>query len=118
MTKKVKRMDTAATDDFDPNNLHINTEIVAGWQLPPGVNYLELFNAKMPGLKGWPVLLLDTRISKKQSRTHKAPMYVKFQVSGRCEQGGCSLARVALSTMPTISRSKANALFRVVYESS
>jgi hypothetical protein len=69
----------------------------------------------MPGLKGWPVLL-DTRISKKQSRTHKAPMCVKFQVAGRCKQG-CSLAHVAASAMPADARLKAGALFKTVYKS-
>ncbi|KAI2498102.1 hypothetical protein MHU86_16412 [Fragilaria crotonensis] len=115
--KKTKRTEAAeAIDDTDPNATHVNNEIVTDWQLPSGVSYLDLFNAKMPGLKGWPVLL-DTRISKKQSRTRKAPMCVKFQVSGHCKQG-CSLAHVAASAMPADSRSKANALFKAVYASS
>ena len=117
--KKVKKAagtaGTGADDYVDTNAVHVNTEIVSAWQLPPGINYLDLFNAKMPGLKGWPVLL-DTRLSKKQSRNHKAPMCVKFQVSGQCTQG-CSLAHVVASAMPTEARSKAGALFKAVYES-
>ena len=119
VAKKVKQPEggtrSTADDDFDPNAVHVNPEIVSEWQLPLGINYLDLFNAKMPGLKGWPVLL-DTRISKKQSRTHKAPMCVKFQVAGRCKQG-CSLAHVAASAMPADARLKAGALFKTVYKS-
>ena len=81
-----------------------------------GTKYLDVFDAKMPGLKGWPVLL-DTRISKKQSRTHKAPMCVRFQVAGQCKQG-YSLAHVVASAMPDEARSKANALFKAVYRVS
>jgi hypothetical protein len=86
---------------------------VSAWQLPNGTKYLDLFNAKMPGLKGWPVLL-DNRISKKQSRTHRAPMCVRFQVVGQCKQG-CSLAHISASDMPAEARSKADALFQAVY---
>ena len=97
----------------DASAVHANSEIVSAWQLPNGTKYLDLFNAKMPGLKGWPVLL-DTRISKKQSRTHRAPMCVRFQVAGQCKQG-CSLAHITASDMPAEARSKADALFQAVY---
>jgi hypothetical protein len=100
----------------DPQATHTNHELVDEWKLPSGTKYLDVFDAKMPGLKGWPVLL-DTRITKKQSRTHKAPMCVRFQVAGQCKQG-CSLAHVAASAMPDDARSKANALFKAVYRVS
>ena len=115
-TDKAKKAKSDTADDPDPTAVHTNNEIVSEWQLPSGVNYLDLFNSKMPALKGWPILI-DTRISKKQSRTHKAPMCVRFQVVGQCKRG-CSLAHVAASAMPDEARSKANALFRAAYQSS
>ena len=118
-TKADKSKKVKADSDGEPSNasaVHANSEIVAAWQLPSGTKYLDLFNAKMPGLKGWPVLL-DTRISKKQNRNHKAPMCVRFQVTGHCKQG-CSLAHITASAMPTEARSKADALFQAVYASS
>ena len=113
---KSKKVKADAAVDSDACTVHSNSEIVADWQLPSGTKYLDLFNAKMPGLKGWPVLI-DTRISKKQSRTHKAPMCVRFQVIGQCKQS-CSLAHVTANTMPSEARSKADALFKAVYASS
>ena len=112
-TDKPKKARAEDTTVPDPTAAHHNTELVAEWQLPSGTKYVDLFSTKMPGLKGWPVLL-DTRISKKQNRTHKAPMCVRFQVVGQCKQG-CSLAHVQASAMPTEARSKANALFKAVY---
>jgi hypothetical protein len=78
-TQKAKS--TKPSDDIDPNASHVNNGVVPEWKLPPGIQFLDLFSAKMPGLKGWPVLT-DTRIPRKQSRTQRAPMCVKFQVSG------------------------------------
>ena len=115
-TDTSKRTKVDAAGDPDANAVHSNSDIVAAWQLPSGTKYLDLFNAKMPGLKGWPVLL-DSRISKKQSRTHKAPMCVRFQVIGQCKQG-CSLAHVTATDMPSEARSKADALFQAVYATS
>lgn len=112
--KKAKTDQSDGTTD--PQAAHTNHELVDEWKLPSGTKYLDVFDAKMPGLKGWPVLL-DTRITKKQSRTHKAPMCVRFQVAGQCKQG-CSLAHVAASAMPDDARSKANALFKAVYRVS
>ena len=66
-TKKAKAATSA--DDSDPSAAHVNDEVVLEWKLPSGVQFLDLFNAKMPALKGWPVLT-DTRIPRKQSRTH------------------------------------------------
>jgi hypothetical protein len=70
LAKKAKQSEGAthsiADEAVDPHAVHVNTEIVTEWQLPLAINYLDLFNAKTPDLKGWPVLL-DTRISKKQS---------------------------------------------------
>jgi hypothetical protein len=108
-----KKQKSDSSEEPDPGAAHNNTELVDAWQLPTGVKFLDLFNAKMPGLKGWPVLL-DTRIPKRKSRTHKAPMCVRFQVGGNCKQG-CSLAHILASDMPTEARSKANALFKAVY---
>ena len=113
-TDKTKKAKSAASaDDIDPNASHVNSEIVSEWKLPTGVKFLDLFNAKMPGFKGWPVLT-DTRISKKQSWNNKAPMCVKYQVSGQCKQG-CSLAHVSARDLPDKARSKVNALFKAVY---
>jgi hypothetical protein len=81
-----------------------------------GTKYLDLFDARMPGLKGWPILL-DTRIPKKQNRAQKAPMCVRFQALGKCKQG-CSLAHVPATGMPDEARSKADALFRAAYMSA
>lgn len=72
-----------------------------------------MFDAKMPGLKGWPVLL-DTRISKKHNRSQKAPMCVRFQAMGQCKQG-CSLAHIAANQMTTEARAKADNLFKAIY---
>ena len=113
-TKKAKS--TAPANSIDLTASHVNSEIVSEWKLPPGVQFLDLFNAKMPGLKGWPVLM-DTRIPKQQSRNQKAPMCVKFQVSGQCKLG-CSLAHVRVSDMPNEARAKADALFKTVYAAS
>ena len=112
-TDKPKKAKAEPEDEHDASAVHSNSELVPAWQLPSGVRYLDLFGAKMPGLKGWPVLL-DTRISKKQSRTHKAPMCVRFQVGGQCKQG-CSLAHITASAMPAEARSKADSLFQAVY---
>ena len=113
-TKKAKA--TSSAEDTDPNAAHTNDDVVPEWRLPTGVQFLDLFNAKMPALKGWPVLT-DTRIPKKQSRTQRAPMCVKFQATGRCKQG-CSLAHVCAIEMPVEARSKADSLFKAVYAAS
>ena len=60
--KKKKAAAGATPAAKDSVNLP-NTEPVASWLLPAGVEYLDLFGSKMPRLKGWPVLL-DTRIPK------------------------------------------------------
>ena len=108
-----KKVRAETTADSGATTVHANGEIVSAWQLPNGVEYLDLFNTKMPSLKGWPVLH-DSRLSKKQNRTQKAPMCVRFQVAGQCKQG-CSLAHVAASAMPDEARSNANALFKAAY---
>jgi hypothetical protein len=92
---------------------HPNAEPVAAWTLPVGVEYLDLFGSKMPGLKGWPVLL-DTRIPKRLNKTQKAPTCVRFQSIGRCQQS-CSLAHITSSDMPEGAREKATARFKAVY---
>ncbi|KAI2494736.1 hypothetical protein MHU86_19773 [Fragilaria crotonensis] len=73
---------------------HSNTAPVAAWQLPEGIDYLDLFGTKMPGLKGWPVLL-DTRISERLNKTQKAP--------------------ITSIDMPDSARETATARFKVVY---
>ncbi len=92
---------------------HPNAEPVAAWMLPTGVAYLDLFGTKMPGLKGWPVLL-DTRIPKRINKAQKAPMCVRFQSTGKCQQS-CSLAHVISSDMPEVARETAAARFKAVY---
>jgi hypothetical protein len=37
----------------DPQAAHTNNELVDEWRLPSGTKYLDVFDAKMPGLKGW-----------------------------------------------------------------
>jgi hypothetical protein len=81
--------------------------------LPAGTDYLDLFGTKMPGLKGWPVLL-DTRISKRLNKTQKAPMCVRFQSTGKCQQS-CSLAHITALDMPEGARATATARFKAVY---
>ena len=113
-----KKKSTAADDrdaSPDPASSHTNSGTVPEWKLPPGVEYMDLFNAKMPGLKGWPVLL-DTRISKKLNRAQKAPMCVRFQAVGKCRHG-CSLSHITASDMPDGARTRAAALFKAVYSS-
>ena len=68
---------------------------MAAWMLPAGINYLDLFGTKrMPGLKGRSILL-DTRIPKQLvDKTQKAPMCVRFQSTGKCQQS-CTLAHIA-----------------------
>lgn len=110
-----KKARTGSSVDSDTGGrTHTNSEVVPEWRLPGGTKYLDLFDTKMPALKGWPVLL-DTRIPKQQNRSRKAPMCVKFQVTGQCRQE-CSLAHVIASDMPDDARSKADALFRDVYK--
>ncbi|KAI2490830.1 hypothetical protein MHU86_23740 [Fragilaria crotonensis] len=99
----------AAKDDVS----HPNTDPVATWMLPAGTDYLDLFGTKMPGLKGWPVLL-DTRISKRLNKTQKAPMCVRFQSTGKCQQS-CSLAHITALDMPEGARATATARFKAVY---
>lgn len=110
-TKKGKA--TPSTDKPDPDAAQVNSEAVSEWKLPTGVQFLDLFNSKMPALKGWPVLT-DTRISTKQSRAQRAPMCVRYQATGRCKRG-CSLAHVSASDMPAEARSKADSLFKSAY---
>ncbi len=92
---------------------HPNAEPEATWRLPAGVKYLDLFASKMPGLKGWPVLL-DTRIPKRMNKAQKAPMCVWFQALGKC-QHSCSLAHITSSEMPDGARETAAARFKAVY---
>ena len=112
--KPKKPRATSDATDPDEGAPHANTEIVAAWQLPGGTKYVDLFGTKMPGLRGWPVLL-DTRLSKKQNRSRKAPMCVRFQVTGKCKQN-CTLSHVIASDMPEEARSKAADLFKIVYQ--
>ena len=113
--KKTKSGDSATEggDESNPTAAHINASTVDNWKLPVGTKYLDVFDTKMPGLKGWPVLL-DTRISKKQNRSQKAPMCVRFQAIGQCKQG-CLLAHIAANQMTTEARTKADNLFKAVY---
>jgi hypothetical protein len=94
---------------------HQNPEPVKSWTLPTGMDYLDLFGTKMPGLKGWPVLL-DTRIPKRLNKAQKAPLCVRFQSTGKCMQG-CSLAHIAFTDMPEVARETASARFKAVYSS-
>ena len=114
--KKTAASDGPTVSDSDPGAVHANPSTVETWTLPVGTKYLDLFDAKMPGLKGWPILL-DTRIPKKQNRAQKAPMCVRFQALGKCKQG-CSLAHIAAQGMPDEARSKADMLFRAAYTSA
>jgi hypothetical protein len=107
---------TSTNDDPEPGAPHVNTDPVDTWALPSGTKYLDLFDAKMPALKGWPILL-DARIPKKHNRAQKAPMCVRFQALGKCKQG-CSLAHIAGALMPDDARSKVDSLFRAAYSSS
>ncbi len=87
---------------------------MAAWMLPAGVKYPALFGTKIFGLKGWPVLL-DTRISKQLNKAQKAPMCVRFQSTGLCQQS-CSLAHILTSSdMPEGARETAAARFKAVY---
>ncbi len=103
-------------DAINPRATHAKTATVDTWKLPAGTQYLDLFDANMPGLKRWPILL-DTRIPKKQNRAQKAPMCVRFQALGKCKQD-CSLAHITASGMPVEARSKADVLFRAAYTSA
>jgi hypothetical protein len=118
VTPEKPKKPRATSDATDPDEgaPHANTEIVSAWQLPGGSKYVDLFGSKMPGLRGWPVLL-DTRLSKKQNRSRKAPMCVRFQVTGKCKQN-CTLSHVAASDMPEEARSKAADLFRTLYQNA
>ncbi len=111
--KRKKTDSTGATPSKESVN-HPNTEPITAWRLPAGVEYLDLFGTKMPGLKGWPVLL-DTRIPKRLNRTQKAPMCVRFQSMGKCQQS-CSLAHITSSSMPDGARETAAARFKAVYD--
>ena len=62
-------------------------------------------------------MLSNTRLSKKQSQTQRAPMCVRFQMAGQCKQG-CSLALVVASAMMDEARAKASTLFQAIYLSS
>jgi hypothetical protein len=112
-TSSKKKKAAGGTAPAKDSGNHSNTEPVAAWALPAGIAYLDLFGSKMPGLKGWPVLL-DTRIPKRLNKTQKAPMCVRFQSMGKCQQS-CSLAHIASSDMPEGARETATARFKVVY---
>ena len=112
---KKKKPTTSATPTAKDSANHPNTEPVEAWMLPAGVEYLDLFGSKMPGLKGWPVLL-DTRIPKRLNKAQKAPMCVRFQSTGRCQQS-CSLAHISSRDMPEGARETASARFKAVYAS-
>ena len=112
-TKKKKPATPGAGAVSKDDVIHPNTDPVATWMLPAGTDYLDLFGTKMPGLKGWPVLL-DTRISKRLNKTQKAPMCVRFQSTGKCQQS-CSLAHITALDMPEGARATATARFKAVY---
>jgi hypothetical protein len=113
--KKKKAASAGAASTANESVNHPNAGIVAAWSLPSGVEYLNLFGSKMPGLKGWPVLM-DTRIPKRLNKTQKAPMCVRFQSLGKC-QSSCSLAHITASDMPEGAREIADARFKAVYSS-
>ncbi|KAI2496250.1 hypothetical protein MHU86_18254 [Fragilaria crotonensis] len=115
VTKK-KKTATATANHTESSNSsvnHPNKEPVTDWTLPSGVDFLDLFGTKMPGLKGWPVLL-DTRIPKRLNKAQRAPMCVRFQSTGVCQQG-CSLAHITSSAMSETARATATARFKAVY---
>jgi hypothetical protein len=115
-TKKKKATQTAGATQAAKDTMsasHPNADPVTSWLLPEGVDYLDLFASKMPGLKGWPVLR-DTRIPKSLNKAQKAPMCVRFQSTGKCQQG-CSLAHITSSDMPEGARETAAARFKVLY---
>ena len=114
-TASKKKKATAGTAPAAQDSVnHPNAEPVAAWKLPAGVEYLDLFGSKMPGLKGWPVLL-DTRIPKRMNKAQKAPMCVRFQSLGKCQQS-CSLVHITSSAMPDGARETAAARFKAVYK--
>ena len=112
-SSKKKKATAGSAPETKDSTTHPNVDPVAAWRLPAGVDYLDIFAAKMPGLKGWPVLL-DTRISKHMNKAQKAPMCVRFQSTGRCQRS-CSLAHITSSDMPEGARETAAARFRAVY---
>jgi hypothetical protein len=110
---KKKKPTAGTTTAAKDSSAHANAGPVDAWLLPTGVAYLDLFGTKMPGLKGWPVLL-DTRIPKRLNKTQKAPMCVRFQSTGKCQQS-CSLAHITSTDMPEGARETATARFKAVY---
>ena len=110
---KKKKATTGAAPVAKDSVNHPHEDPVAAWMLPAGVEYLDLFGAKMPGLKGWPVIM-DARIPKRLNKAQKAPMCVRFQSTGKCQQS-CSLAHVTSSAMPDGARETADARFKAVY---
>ena len=113
-SSKKKKATPAGTEPVKNDSVsHPNEDTVAAWMLPVGVEYPDIFGSKMPGLKGWPVLL-DTRIPKRLNKTQKAPMCVRFQSTGKCQQS-CSLAHITSSAMPDGAREIATARFKAVY---
>ncbi len=111
--KKTKTTTGAPPSATRDTTTHPNADPVDAWMLPAGVDYLDLFGAKMLGLKGWPVLLV-TRIPKRLNKAQRAPVCVQFQSTGRCQQS-CSLAHITSSDMPKGARETATARFKVVY---
>ena len=64
-----KKQKSDSSDEPDPGAAHNNTELIDAWQLPTGVKFLDLFNTKMLGLKGWLLYLLDPSEEKKELRS-------------------------------------------------
>ncbi|KAI2497631.1 hypothetical protein MHU86_16880 [Fragilaria crotonensis] len=114
VTKK-KKTATATANHTESSNSsvnHPNKEPVTDWTLPSGVDFRPVRhqNARPQRVAS----TLDTRIPKRLNKAQRAPMCVRFQSTGVCQQG-CSLAHITSSAMSETARATATARFKAVY---
>ena len=71
---------------------HVNANPHPTWQVPKGIDFLDLFPDRTPGSRNWPKVQ-DPRLPKKNRLPKSAPLCARFQMTNKCTHG-CQLAHV------------------------
>jgi hypothetical protein len=115
-TVQPEKAKTEASSDSNTNAVHSNSKVIAAWQLPNGVKYLDLFGAKDARPQGMTSALQHTPLKEAKSNP-TGPHVCQISNGRQCKQG-CSLALVVASAMMDEARAKASTLFQAIYSSS
>ena len=89
---------------------HTNPNPHMAWLAPKGVDFLDLFKDRAPGMKNWPKFV-DKRLPKKKKLHRAAPLCVRFQMTTKCTHG-CSLAHIFARDMSTPEFNQADRLMQ------